>query len=137
MKASDNPYPSVLLAEGAAPAAPAVGLHRLFVDTADGVLKRIDNGGTITPVDAADVDTVLTVLRDKLTAVGGETHLNLGEPPVSGSLMVWKNGTQLWPTDDWTIAGSVATFVVALTAADVIRTYYITGAGASAASTLS
>lgn len=58
VKASDNPYPSVLLEEGTAPATPAAGFQRIFVDTADGLIKRIDDTGTITVVGAGAALTV-------------------------------------------------------------------------------
>lgn len=142
MKASDNPYPSVLLTETTTPATPAAGTHRLFIDSADGLLKRINSDSTVTLVDVEDVDTVLTVLRDQLTAVGGETHLNLGEVPVANSPLVWKQTggagawALLWPTTDYTIASNVITFTTALGAGDKIRDHYLTAAGASAAATL-
>lgn len=137
MLGSNNPFPSVLLEEqGSAPASPATGAHRLFID-GSGVLKLVDHSGTVTPVDATDTDLVVQVLQDKLTAAGAETHVNLGEPPVSGSVQIWKNGTHLWPTDDWTISGSTVTLLAALTAGQVIRTYYLTTATGTAASTLS
>jgi hypothetical protein len=47
---SDNPFPSVLLVEGTTPATPATGRQRLFVDTADGLLKLVDDGGTVTSI---------------------------------------------------------------------------------------
>lgn len=50
-KASDNPYPSVLVVEGTAPATPAAGDQRLFVDSADHKLKRKDSSGTVTTVE--------------------------------------------------------------------------------------
>lgn len=49
-KASDNPFPSLLLVEGAAPATPAAGRQRLFVDAADGLLKLKDDTGTVTAI---------------------------------------------------------------------------------------
>jgi hypothetical protein len=45
--ASANPYPSVLIVEGAAPASPAATQHRLYVDTADKLLKWKDSGGVV------------------------------------------------------------------------------------------
>lgn len=49
-KASDNPFPSLLLVEGAAPATPAAGRQRLFIDEADGLLKLKDDAGAVTTV---------------------------------------------------------------------------------------
>lgn len=48
--ASDNPFPSALFVESAAPATPGTGTQRLFVDTADGLLKLIDDTGTVSEV---------------------------------------------------------------------------------------
>lgn len=59
---SDNPFPSVLMVEGAAPATPAAGNQRLFVDTADGLLKLKDDAGVVTAVGSggsSDLDTIL------------------------------------------------------------------------------
>ncbi len=47
---SDNPYPSVLFVEGAAPTTPAANTQRLFVDTADGLLKLKDDAGVVTAI---------------------------------------------------------------------------------------
>lgn len=44
---SDNPFPSVLLAEHVDPSTPDSGFGRLFLDT-DKVLKWIDDAGTVT-----------------------------------------------------------------------------------------
>lgn len=49
-KASDNEFPSVLFIETVAPADPAAGDQRLFIDPVDHLLKLIDSSGTITPV---------------------------------------------------------------------------------------
>ena len=49
-KASDNPFPSILVAESAAPAAPPSGHSRLFIDPVDGALKRINSAGTVTAI---------------------------------------------------------------------------------------
>jgi hypothetical protein len=47
---SDNPFPSVLFVEGTTPATPATGRQRLFVDTADGLLKLVDDAGVVTSI---------------------------------------------------------------------------------------
>lgn len=52
-KASDNPFPSVLITKSAAPATPSAGTVRLFVDTTDGALKKIDEAGAIAGVSSA------------------------------------------------------------------------------------
>lgn len=50
MKASDNPFPSILVEETAAPAAPPAGSQRLFIDPVDHLLKTIDSAGTISTI---------------------------------------------------------------------------------------
>lgn len=51
-KGSDNPFPSVLLAEGTTPSSPAASHHRIFVDSADDHLKRVDSAGTVKDLEA-------------------------------------------------------------------------------------
>lgn len=50
-KASDNVFPKVIVSEGSAPAAAASGQQKLFIDSADHKLKRINSGGTVTTVE--------------------------------------------------------------------------------------
>jgi hypothetical protein len=52
MKGSDNPYPSILIAETVDPAAPAAGHKRLWIDT-DHALKTIDSAGAVTAIGGA------------------------------------------------------------------------------------
>jgi len=52
MKASDNEYPSLLVKEGTVPANPAAGDQRLYIDSADHVLKRVNSSGTVVAVGA-------------------------------------------------------------------------------------
>lgn len=49
--ASANPFPELLLVEGAAPSSPAAGRQKLFIDTADNKLKRKNSGGTVTIIE--------------------------------------------------------------------------------------
>src|SRR5881392_3327219 len=53
VKASDNEFPSFLVKEGTAPASPAAGDQRLFIDSADHVLKRKNSSGTVTSVESS------------------------------------------------------------------------------------
>lgn len=50
-KASDNLFPSILLDETTAPDAPVAGTQRLFIDSADGILKAIDDAGVVREVE--------------------------------------------------------------------------------------
>lgn len=60
-KASDNVFPYVHVAPAAAPASPAAGSQRLFLDSADGnKLKRKDSSGTVTVVEGGGSLTYAT-----------------------------------------------------------------------------
>lgn len=58
-KASDNPFPSVLLVEGGTPATPAAGQQRLFVDSTDGALKKVDDAGAVSAVGGSSSGGIL------------------------------------------------------------------------------
>lgn len=72
-KASDNPFPSVLVVEGTTPASPASGDQRLFIDSADHKLKRVNSAGSVTTIEggggsgtlAGDTDVSLSGLAAK------------------------------------------------------------------------
>lgn len=51
-KASDNPFPSVLITEGTEPAAPAAGKQRLYIDSTTHKLKRTDSSGTDVTIES-------------------------------------------------------------------------------------
>lgn len=66
-KASNNRFPSVLFTEGSAPPGPAVGDQRLFFDSTDHHLKRVDSASSVVDIeaiDAADVTYTPTVATD-------------------------------------------------------------------------
>jgi hypothetical protein len=50
-KASDNVFPKLIVAEGATPSSPAAGQQKLFVDSVDHKLKRVDSAGAVTTVE--------------------------------------------------------------------------------------
>lgn len=51
-KASNNQFPSVLFAEqGSAPAGPAAGDQRIFIDSSDHHLKRVDSAGAVVDLE--------------------------------------------------------------------------------------
>lgn len=51
-KASDNPYPSIILTPGGAPSSPSAGQQRLYLDSGDSnKLKRKDSSGTVVTVE--------------------------------------------------------------------------------------
>lgn len=49
-KGSDNPFPSVLFVEGAAPSSPAATNFRLYYDSADHLLKWKNSAGTVSTI---------------------------------------------------------------------------------------
>lgn len=51
-KASDNEFPSLLVKEGSAPASPASGDQRIFIDSADHHFKRKNSSGTVTDLES-------------------------------------------------------------------------------------
>jgi hypothetical protein len=67
-KASDNPFPSVLVAEGTTPASPAAGDQRLFVDSADHKLKRVNSSGTVTTVEGGGTSALTLISSNVLAA---------------------------------------------------------------------
>lgn len=69
--ASNNPFPSVLVVEGSAPASPAAGDQRLFIDSADHKLKRKDSSGTVTTVEGGSA--TLTHSYVGYNTAGGST----------------------------------------------------------------
>lgn len=81
-KGSDNPFPSVLMVKGAAPAAPAVGSIRIFTDSADGVVKAIDSAGAITLVQRPG----LTVQDENVTLSSAVTQIDFQGAGVTATL---------------------------------------------------
>lgn len=116
MKASDNQFPSVLLAEGAAPADPPAGTQRLFVDSADHAVKTVDSAGIVHPVNSAPV-----------TSVDGQT----GAVDLKGTYLTGRTGVympsdwgQFWkPKRDAALAGT-GKATVAFVGDSVTRGYY-------------
>lgn len=77
----DNPSPYLTLVEGTAPADPASGDQLLFIDSADHQLKRVDSGGTVTPIEGGGG-----------TGGGWDTNIDL---PLS-TLTGWTAGGGTW-----------------------------------------
>jgi hypothetical protein len=78
-KASNNPYPSVLVVEGAAPGAPASGQQRVFIDTVDHKFKRQDSTGSVVIVEGGLANPMTT--QDDLIiggSAGAPTRLGKG-----------------------------------------------------------
>lgn len=91
MKAEDNLFPYVTLVEGSAPAAPAAGRQKAFIDSADHKLKRVSSAGTVTTIEGGSSG-----------ATTGYPPGSADIPPVSAnakddefdgtSLVTWTNG---------------------------------------------
>lgn len=54
--ASDNAFPKVIIAEGSAPASPSAGQFKLYVDSADHLLKYKNSSGTVVTLGAGIAD---------------------------------------------------------------------------------
>lgn len=69
-KASNNQFPSVLFTEGTVPDGPAAGDQRVYIDTADHHLKRVDENDAVVDIegnaaiDAGDVTYTPTTAAD-------------------------------------------------------------------------
>ena len=68
MKASDNPFASLLVTEGSAPASPASGKQRLFIDSADHAVKVKNSSGSVTAVGGAGGAGALILLEQHTAA---------------------------------------------------------------------
>jgi hypothetical protein len=75
-KFSDVPAPSLLIVEGAAPASPPAGDQRIYIDSADHVLKRKNSAGTVTVVGSGAVP--VTTKGDLLTYDTAAQRLAVG-----------------------------------------------------------
>lgn len=69
-RGSDNPFPSVLVVEGATPASPAAGRQRVFISSVDNHLKRVNSGGTVVDIESA-ASGGITQLTGDVTAGPG------------------------------------------------------------------
>lgn len=75
-KASDNNFPSVLLVEGSAPASPAASHQRLFIDSADHKLKRVDSAGAVTTVEGGGAGSGAVLSAHVIKTAGNYTINN-------------------------------------------------------------
>lgn len=107
-KASDNPYPSLLVVEGSAPASPPAGDQRLFIDSADHKLKRVNSSGTVTTVEGGGSSSGGVVAK----AVGRFTA-----GAVSFTSTTWASATTAWDlTLSGVAAGDIVTYGLSLSA---------------------
>jgi len=78
-KASDNEFPSLLIKEGTAPASPASGDQRVYIDSADHHLKRKNSSGTVTDLEGGTAAAYVTahgarVIRSANLSVGNNVY---------------------------------------------------------------
>lgn len=94
---SDNPFPSILLAEHVDPATPPSGYWRLFVDT-DNVLKLIDDAGTVSPVGGSSgLTDPMTTRGDLIIRNASNVSARLGRG--SAAQVLTSDGTDIaWAT---------------------------------------
>jgi len=98
-RASDNEFPSLLLKEGSAPASPAAGDQRLFVDSADHLLKLKDSAGTVTGLGGTGMTNPMTTTQDTIVGGASGTPGRLAAGAAGGvlamgnSLVIWNAGT--------------------------------------------
>lgn len=97
--------PSLLLEEGTTPTTPGAGLARLFVDSADGILKWVDDAGTVyaSLSEAAAMGTyepvraLMVAHPSAPTVVAATTFTLVGfDTVVTGDLTGFDTGTHLF-----------------------------------------
>lgn len=131
--ASNNRFKGVSFQPQATPATPATGDGRLFLDTSDGLLKWIDDAGTVTEViggggvtdhgaltGLSDDDHTQYVLRSILTtngdlftrAAGAVSRLGIGS---TGDVLTVSGGAPTWAAP---AGGSAPTYAEGLCSSD-------------------
>jgi hypothetical protein len=91
-KASDNPFPSVLVVEGSAPSSPSAGNQRVFIDTADHKLKRVNSSGTVTTIEGS----VATALHGCCAERTNTSMQSIANATITAVALT---GTDLYDTD--------------------------------------
>lgn len=103
-KASDNPFPSILVTEGTVPATPAAGKQRLYIDSTTHVLKYVNSSGTASNVSTGSgatvaTDTIWDAAGDLAVGSGADTAAKLTKGSAGGALTIinsavaWNSGT--------------------------------------------
>lgn len=80
-KASNNPYPSLLIVEGSTPASPTSGDQRLFVDSTDHLLKLVNSSGTVSPIGGG----AMVPLTSSPITVSGSTTSSVSFTSIPGT----------------------------------------------------
>lgn len=84
MKASDNLFPYVTLVPAVAPAAPATGAERVYLDSGDGKLKRKNSAGTVATIEGGGGASSHAEYTSSFTSTAGALS-NLGTPTVDAA----------------------------------------------------
>lgn len=115
--ASDNPFPSILLAEHVDPSTPPSGHWRLFMDT-DNTFKKIDDAGTVTSLEVTGFTDPMTTRGDMIVRNASNVTARLGRG--SAGQVLTSDGTDLaWAAP---AAGVLVAGTVRRTAGDVTTT---------------
>ena len=69
-KGSDNPFPSILIVEGTTPTSPASGDQRLYIDSSNHHLTRVNSSGTTTDIEAGSSGAMTRISQSILGAAG-------------------------------------------------------------------
>lgn len=103
-KASDNPYPSILVTEGTEPSAPAAGKQRVYIDSTSHHLSRTDSSGTQVDLEtnqssgSVATDAIWDAAGDLVQGTGANTAAKLASgaagtvltsPTGVGSAVAW------------------------------------------------
>lgn len=93
-KASDNPYPSILIEESAEPSAPAAGHQRLYVDSSTHTLHRVDENGDEVDLEAAGSGIAASLFDAKGDLIAASAADTAARLPVgaNGSALIAASG---------------------------------------------
>ncbi len=101
-RASDNPFPSILIAEATEPTAPAAGHQRLYVDSTTHVLMITNSSGTQTPVSSSGLSDPMTTRGDLIIRNASNVTARLGRG--SANQVLTSDGTDIaWATGGGTV----------------------------------
>jgi hypothetical protein len=101
--ASDNPFPSLLVTEGTAPASPASGKQRVYIDSTSHQLSRKNSSGTVVNLEtnqtaaaaliglkvyAPSSQTISTISGTSMADVDATNMIVTFTAPASGNVLV-------------------------------------------------
>lgn len=109
-RASDNPFPSLLITEGTVPTSPAAGKQRLYIDSTTHLVKVVNSGGTASNVGGGGTtvatDTIWDAAGDLVQGTGADTaaKLSIG---ASGTHLTSNGSTAAWTVPPGTLLAIV------------------------------